>query len=65
MFTTAGVTRAASASIAWSSEVSADTLRERPETRRAECPSCGSPNTLTLHLNKRGTVQIDAVSGYE
>jgi DNA-directed RNA polymerase subunit RPC12/RpoP len=46
--------------------VSAETLRENgPETRQAECPSCGSPNSLTVQLDPRGTVQIDAISGYE
>ena len=45
--------------------VSAEALREDgPETREAECPSCGSPNTLSVRLDTRGAVQIDAVSGY-
>ena len=45
---------------------SAKTLEEDgPETREAECPSCGSPNALTMHLDRRGAVQIDAVSGYK
>ena len=38
---------------------------EGPETRTADCPSCGSPNRLTLSLSPRGLVQIHAVSGYE
>jgi DNA-directed RNA polymerase subunit RPC12/RpoP len=46
--------------------VSAETLREEgPETRQAECPSCGSPNSLTVQLDRHGVVQVDAVSGYE
>ncbi len=47
-------------------EVSAERLAEDgPETRTAECPSCGSPNALTVHLDRTGIVRIDAVSGYE
>jgi len=46
--------------------VSAAILREEgPETRRVECPACGSPNCLTLTLNPRGPVQIQAASGYD
>ena len=46
--------------------VTAEKLREEgPETRRDECPSCGSPNALTVRLGPRGIVQIDAVSGYD
>lgn len=46
--------------------VSAEVLRENgPEMRPSECPSCGSPNMLTLHLSQSGKVQIDAASGYE
>ena len=46
--------------------VSAEALAENgPESRLSECPSCGSPNALTVHLDRRGLVQIDAVSGYE
>ena len=45
--------------------VSAEILRENgPETRQAECPSCGSPNTLTVRLDRQDRVQIDAASGY-
>ena len=45
--------------------VSAEVLEENgPETRQAECPSCGSPNTLDIQLDRRGTVQIEAASGY-
>jgi len=35
------------------------------ETRLAECPSCGSPNRLTLHRRRDGQVRIRAESGYE
>jgi len=46
--------------------VSAETLRETgPEEREAECPACGSPNRLSLKVDRRGAVQIRAVSGYE
>ncbi len=46
--------------------VSAEALKEEgPETRDTECPSCGSPNTLTVQVDRRGAVQIDAVSGYK
>lgn len=46
--------------------VSREALREDgPQTRRAECPSCGSPNALSLRLDRRGAVTIDAASGYE
>jgi DNA-directed RNA polymerase subunit RPC12/RpoP len=47
-------------------DVSAEKLREDgPETRLVECPSCGSPNCLTLGVDRRGLVAIGAVSGYE
>ena len=46
--------------------VSAEALQEDgPEERQAECPACGSPNRLHLHLDRRGAVQIDAASGYD
>ena len=46
--------------------VSAEALRENgPETRLDECPSCGSPNALTVRLDRSGAVKIEAVSGYE
>ncbi len=46
--------------------VSAEVLRENgPDLRLAECPSCGSPNALTVHLDRRGAVQIEAATGYE
>ena len=45
--------------------VSAEALAEDgPETREAECPSCGSPNRLTLRLDRAGRVQVQAESGY-
>lgn len=45
--------------------VSAAGLEENgPETQGVDCPSCGSPNTLTLSLNSRGQVQIQSASGY-
>jgi DNA-directed RNA polymerase subunit RPC12/RpoP len=36
-----------------------------PEVRIAECPSCGSPNKLTIGCNRRGDIRIAAKSGYE
>jgi DNA-directed RNA polymerase subunit RPC12/RpoP len=46
--------------------VSAEALREGgPEERVAECPACGSPNHLSLHLDRRGQVQVRAESGYD
>lgn len=36
-----------------------------PETRGVDCPSCGSPNRLTVRLDRRGQVQATAESGYE
>lgn len=36
-----------------------------PETRVVECPSCGSPNRVTLSVDRRGQVQAGAESGYE
>ena len=46
--------------------VSAEALRENgPEDREAECPACGSPNRLSIRLDRRGAVQIRAESGYE
>ncbi len=35
------------------------------ETRLAECPSCGSPNRLTLRRGRDGQVRLRAESGYE
>ena len=47
-------------------DVSADVLEEEgPETRLVECPSCGSPNKLTLDLDRLRAVQVKTVSGYE
>ena len=46
--------------------VSAVTLQEEgPETRNVECPSCGSPNLLTISASMQGLVKISAISGYE
>ena len=38
---------------------------EGAETRLAECPACGSPNRLTLRLDRRGQVQVAVEPGYE
>ncbi len=47
-------------------KVSKETLEEEgPEARLAECPSCGSPNQLSLRLDRRGVVTVSTVSGYE
>lgn len=35
------------------------------ETRLDECPSCGSPNRLTLQRARDGQVRVRAESGYE
>ena len=52
--------------VAVSVPVSAERLREEgPEERLADCPSCGSPNALTIRLDGKGLVQIKADSGYE
>ena len=46
--------------------VSADILRETGlEERLADCPACGSPNRLSLRLDRKEVVQIRAESGYE
>lgn len=46
--------------------VSREALREDgPQSRAADCPSCGSPNRLSLRLDRRGAVAVDAASGYE
>ena len=46
--------------------VSAEALRENgPEERTDDCPACGSPNRLSIRLDRRGAVQIRAESGYE
>lgn len=46
--------------------VSADGLRESgPETRLVDCPACGSPNRLTLGVNRRGAVTVTGAPGYE
>ena len=36
-----------------------------PETRGVECPSCGSPNRVTLRADRHGQVQVSAESGYD
>jgi len=47
-------------------KVSKEMLAEEgPETRLVECPSCGSPNRLSLGLDRRGLVTVSATSGYE
>lgn len=38
---------------------------EGPQERTVECPSCGSPNRLSLRLDRRGAVAVSAASGYE
>jgi len=43
----------------------ADLEDSGPETRLADCPSCGSPNRLSLSLDRKGQVQVQAMSGYE
>ena len=47
-------------------KVSKEVLEEEgPETRVLECPSCGSPNRLSLQLDRRGRVTVSVASGYE
>lgn len=36
-----------------------------PEVRIHECPSCGSPNKLTVRVLRRGDIHVDVESGYE
>ena len=46
--------------------VSATALNDDgPETRLVECPSCGSPNRLTISLNRQGMATVRAESGYD
>ena len=46
--------------------VDKDDLAETgPQVRVDECPSCGSPNRLTLKVLRRGDLRIDVESGYE
>lgn len=33
--------------------------------RTVDCPSCGSPNKLTLRSNRQGLVRVQSESGYE
>ncbi len=42
-----------------------DDVAEGRETRLAECPSCGSPNRLTLQRRRDGRISIRSESGYE
>ncbi len=35
------------------------------ETRLVECPSCGSPNLLTIRANRQNKVIVSAISGYK
>ena len=47
-------------------KVSKEALGEEgPETRTVECPSCGSPNRLSLRLDRRGMVTVSVAPGYE
>ncbi len=45
--------------------VPTDDVAGDAQTRQAECPSCGSPNRLTLHRRRDGQVRIRAENGYE
>lgn len=36
-----------------------------PETQICDCPSCGSPNWLTLHMDRQGTIHTTVESGYD
>ena len=36
-----------------------------PEVRVDECPSCGSPNRLTMRVLRRGDIRVDVEPGYE
>ncbi len=38
---------------------------ERVLVSISECPSCGSPNRVTLRLLRRGDIAVEASSGYE
>jgi hypothetical protein len=42
-----------------------DLADDGTEVRVDECPSCGSPNRLTVRLLRRGDVRVVAESGYE
>jgi hypothetical protein len=47
-------------------EVDLEDLRDSgPATRTEECPSCASPNRLTIRADRKGNVRIDAEPGYE
>jgi hypothetical protein len=45
-------------------DVTPDEPMGAPETRVATCPSCGSPNKLSIRM-RRGAVAIDVEPGYE
>lgn len=45
--------------------VPTDDVTTDAETRLAECPSCGSPNRLTLRRGRDGQARIRAENGYE
>lgn len=45
--------------------VSTNDVTADAEMRLDECPSCGSPNRLTLRRGRDGQVRIRAESGYE
>ncbi len=45
--------------------VPAGDIASEVQTRLAECPSCGSPNLLTLRRGRDSQVRIRAESGYE
>lgn len=42
-----------------------DNIAQEAQTQTSECPSCGSPNRLTLVRLRSGQVRIRAESGYE
>jgi DNA-directed RNA polymerase subunit RPC12/RpoP len=44
---------------------SAELLENGPEERVVECPSCSSPNKLTIRTDRNKKVSISAESGYE
>ena len=47
-------------------KVKRETLEEYgAETRMVDCPSCGSPNRVTISLDRHDAVQIEVGSGYE
>ncbi len=48
----------------WVAVSGAKLAEDGPEMRRVDCPSCGSPNCLTVSISTQGQVQIQADSGY-